>query len=156
MNKKAPYRRAMETAVGLLSRRDHTDYELRAKLRKRGVSDRVADDVLAECQRLNYLDDSRFAAHYAAELKRKGFGLHRIRHELKRKGVEARVIELALSSEPSAQAELETAWRAFEKKRYRFDAEPDLRKRRAKIYRYLYSRGFSGAIISEVIGKTEQ
>ena len=141
----------METALRLLTRRDHTRGELQRKLKQRGVSAGVIQDVLAQCKRLNYVNDNRSARSYVQELQRKGYGPRRIRLALKRKGLSEQLIEKSLSDPDIGGEELETALRVFEKKRRQFDRETDGRKRRAKIYRFLYSRGFSPWVISELI-----
>jgi len=53
----------------------------------------------------------------------------------------------------SESDELENARRVLENKLKSFEREKDIRKRRGKIYRFLYSRGFSKAVISEIMSK---
>lgn len=151
--KKHPH--AMETALRLLAHREHTRDELKRKLIQRGMGESVVKAVLAHCERRGYIDDTRSAKTYVQERSRKGYGSHRIRHELKRKGIDPEKIEKALAQGASPAADLEAAIRAFEKKRYRFEGEPDARKRRAAIHRYLYARGFSGETIAGVIQRME-
>ncbi len=141
----------MDTAVRLLSQRDHTRGELHRKLAQRGMDKEVIERVLAECERLDYLNDARAAQHYTGELQRKGYGCRHIRMALKKKGVNTRVIDQTLSTCDADGQEPAAAENAFQKKRRRFDREPDQQKRREKIYRFLYSRGFSSAVIWEVI-----
>ena len=58
-----------------------------------------------------------------------------------------------LISKQNISDEAENALRVFQKKLPAFEREKDLRKRKEKIYRFLYSRGFSQAVISEIINK---
>ena len=149
------YRSAMDTAIRLLAQRDHTRRELQWKLAKRGIADEVVQGVLTECEGLNYLDDTRAAQHYAGELQRKGYGCRHIRMALKKKGVNALTIEQTLADCNADDWEQAAADNAFQKKRRRFDREPDQRKRREKIYRFLHSRGFSSDVIWDVIHRWE-
>ncbi len=90
-------RRAFNKASDLLSRRDHSEKELREKLRQKGFSD-GADDAIEKLRGYGYVDDTRFAARYAAELQRvKHFGKKRIEQELFRKGIDRAVIAETLA-----------------------------------------------------------
>lgn len=84
-------RRAYNCAVSLLSRRDHSEYELLMKLRQKGYAqgcERAAERLKEQ----GYLDDLRFAQSYAAELIRlKGYGKGRVKQELFKKGVSSEI-----------------------------------------------------------------
>ena len=82
---------AMNTAVRLLTRRDHTRYEVRQKLKQRGFSAGAIRAAVTECERLNYIDDERTARIYIGQLVRRGFGFRRIAAELKKKGLQTAV-----------------------------------------------------------------
>ena len=85
-------RRAFNKASDLLSCRDHSEKELREKLRQKGFSE-GADEAIEKLRSYGYVDDSRFAARYAAELQRvKHYGKRRVEQELMRKGVDRAVI----------------------------------------------------------------
>lgn len=85
-------RRAFNKASDLLSCRDHSEKELREKLRQKGFSE-GADEAIEKLRGYGYVDDSRFAARYAAELQRvKHYGKKRVEQELMRKGVDRAVI----------------------------------------------------------------
>lgn len=144
-------RRALNTAVRMLTRRDHTQYELRQKLKQRGFSSVAIRAAVAECERLNYIDDERTARLYIGQLVRRGFGFRRIAVELKKKGLQGRRIEDILVQQQIEIDELEIARRVLQKKIKGFEREADLKKRRDKIYRFLDYRGFNRSIISELI-----
>jgi len=89
-------RRAFNKAGELLARRDHSEKELREKLRQKGFTD-GADTAIEKLRGYGYVDDARFAARYAAELQRlKQFGKKRIEQELLRKGIDRAVIAQTL------------------------------------------------------------
>ncbi|MEJ2101027.1 MAG: regulatory protein RecX [Desulfobacterales bacterium] len=88
----------MNTAVRILTNRDHSKYELKQKLRQRGFARKVIDTVIAECERLDYINDPRTAQLYILQLKRKCFGRRYVRMALKKKrlggaGVENLLLE---------------------------------------------------------------
>ena len=144
-------RQAMNTAVRMLSRRDHTRFEVRQKLKQRGFSSGAIRAAVAECERLNYIDDERTARIYIGQLVRRGFGFRRIAIELKKKGLQGRRIEDILEQQKVEIDEREIARRVLQKKIKSFERETDSKKRRDKLYRFLDYRGFSRSIISELI-----
>jgi regulatory protein len=148
---KDPYRKAMNTAVRLLARRDHTGFELQQKLRQRGYGCGVIDAVLTECERLDYINDERTARMYIGQLARRGFGFRRIRLELKKKGLSGDRFESILNESSSEIDEHEIARKILQKKMKSFEREEDSKKRRDKIYRFLYSKGFSDMVISDLM-----
>jgi regulatory protein len=144
-------RQALNVAVRLLTRRDHTRYEIRQKLKQRGFGPTVIKAVVAECERLNYIDDERTARVYIGQLVRRGIGFRRIAIELKKKGLQGKSIEGILEQQQSEIDEREIARRVLQKKIKNFERESDPKKRRDKIYRFLDYRGFNRSIISELI-----
>jgi regulatory protein len=142
---------AMNTAVRILANRDHSKFELKQKLQQRGFESKVIDAVMVACERFNYINDRRTAHLYISQLKRKCFGKRYIRMALKKKRLSGKAIEnMLLENYPEAD-EHENAGKLLEKKMEAFEREADLKKRREKIYRFLYSRGFSTAVISDLM-----
>ena len=146
----------MDTAVGLLARRAHTAHELVLKLKKRRIRGEIIERVLAECARLNYIDDEDTARRYVAELKSKGFGRRHVSVAMQKKGIAADTAEIALEDGYSDTEEKEIALKMLEKKKSTFTREKDRYKRKGKIYRYLYARGFSPETIASVSGRGEE
>lgn len=147
------YRRALNTALRLLTRRDHSKYELAQKLKQRAFEGDVIEKVLSECERLDYLNDDRTAGMLIDRLARRGYGAKRIQAELKRKGLTGSRVAGSLDDRLSEGSEQENAERVLIKNIKRFDREDDRRKRKAKIHRFLFSRGFSNEVIAEVMKK---
>lgn len=143
----------MNTALRLLARRDHTSLEIQQKLGQRGFGREVIDRVLAECRRLDYIDDERTARMYIGQLARRGFGFRRIRLELKKKGLAGGSFENILTESNSEIDELEIARKVMLKRMKSFERVEDHQKRRDKIYRFLHARGFAESVISEILRK---
>jgi regulatory protein len=148
---KIPYQQAMNTAVRILANRDHSKYELKQKLRQRGFTRKVIDTVMLKCERFNYINDSRTARIYITQLKRKCFGKRYIRMALKKKRLNGTAIENILQENYPDADELEKAGKLLEKKMVAFGREADPKKRRQKMYRFLYARGFSPPHISDLM-----
>jgi len=145
------YRKALKTALRILTGRDHSKYELEQKLKQRGFSGEVIGEVMSACKRFDYINDERTAQVYVRQLNRKGYGIKRIRYELNKKGLKGKRIQGILSENISAATEQECAQRVLQKHLKRFEREKDFLKKKSKIHRFLYSRGFSDEIIAELI-----
>jgi len=147
-----PHRnKALNTALRILARRDHSRYELVQKLKQRGFSREDIDDAISSCERFDYINDEQTAQIYIRQLKRKGYGKKRIQLELNKKGLKGTRIQSILDQSVSETDEREGAERLVKKNIKRFTREKDPLKRRDKIYRFLHARGFSQGIISEIL-----
>ena len=121
------------------------------KLQQRGFKRKIVDRVIWECERLNYIDDNRTAGVYISQLKRKCFGKRYIRMALRKKRLSGTAIENILLENYAESDERENAGKLLAKKMKAFNREEDTKKRRDKIYRFLYSRGFRKDVIAELI-----
>ena len=142
---------AMNAAIRILTHRDHSTFELNRKLQQRGFAAETINAVIAQCEHFGYIDDRRSARVYILQLKRKCFGKRYVRLALKRKRLMGAEIEKILSEHYPGVDEYEHAARILEKKKKTFAREADPKKRSDKIYRFLYSRGFHPAVISDLI-----
>ena len=142
---------AMNTAVRILTHRDHTRYEIDQKLKQRGFSCEAIRAAIEECERLNYIDDERTARIYIGQLLRRGLGIRRIAIELKKKGLHGKHVEDILQQQQVEIDEREIARRVLQKKLKSIEREADPQKRRDKLYRFLVYRGFNRSTISELI-----
>ena len=80
----------------MLARRPYSVGEMRRALEKKYPASE-AGKAIARLRELHYLDDKKFAEHYASSLARnRAFGRTRVRRELKAKLVDYRQIEPAL------------------------------------------------------------
>jgi regulatory protein len=86
-----PYR-ARESALSMLARRDLCSGEVASRLLARGISESVVADTTTWLQERGYVDDLRFAADYAADRTKAGWGRRRIAAELLRKGLAREIV----------------------------------------------------------------
>ncbi|ENQ4672581.1 recombination regulator RecX [Vibrio metoecus] len=128
-----------QSALQLLSRRDHSEYELHQKLTLKGHVHEVVDEVVKYCLELGYLSDVRYTASQARQMVHKGYGEQRLRQKLKEKRVAEAVIEQVLAEQTIDWFELakEVAHKKF-KAGISFE-----RSQYAKQVRYLQYRGFN-------------
>ena len=79
-------------ALGLLARRNHTRFELRRKLLTRGTP-QGAEQVLDRLEEEGLIDDQACALQRALDRRQRGlWGDQRITQDLKRLGIDARII----------------------------------------------------------------
>ncbi len=143
--------RARNAAYRLLTFRPRSHAELEQKLREREFDESVILDVLADLERLGYVNDRQFAGQWAAaRLRLKGLGRRRIEQELRRKGVPQEIIREAVAEAVPPDEEREAAVKAAEKKlRTMPSVSSDVRMRR--LAGFLERKGFSSEITRSII-----
>lgn len=132
-------------ALRLLMRRDHGRAELVRKLTQHAESIEALELLLDELVRRKLLSEDRVAESRANTLSRK-FGVSRIRHDLRARGIADETIERVAAE--AAATEVERA-REIWKRKFRGPAAS--RADRAKQMRFLAARGFSHDTIRKVL-----
>jgi regulatory protein len=138
-------------ALRILTQRDHSCSELSRKLIDRGFSQDQIKSAVSECLRLHYLDDERYADIYAHQLQRKGYGCCRIQQKLIAKGLASQVIASCLENYCQDKVQIQSCRQALHKKLKGNQAIEGSVEIKARLYRFLLSRGFSPAIIRQVM-----
>lgn len=122
-------------ALSALAARDLPEAQLRNKLAKKGAASDV-ERVVQKLKAKKFLDDNRYAENFAKYSSAK-WGRHKIRMELKKKGVAESIIEKALAALESESSPVDEAFSLLERYRTRYQgAKP-------KAIRFLVGRGFS-------------
>ena len=134
-------------ALDLVSRREHSRYELMQKLDNRYPETLpVIEEVLDKLMVNKILDDVRFAEMYLHYRARRGFGPQKIKMELGSKRVDSSVISDALATyedwTQNAEKEL--------KKKFKGVIPSDYPSR-MKQKQFLFNRGFSSQIIDRIL-----
>ncbi len=140
----------------MLARRPYSVAEMRRALQKKYPDSSQVPKAIARLRELHYLDDKKFAEHYASSLARnRAYGRYRIRRELKAKLVDYRQIEPALQQAFGETSEPELLQQTLEKK-LRTLRLPLTRPRFHSLCQSLLRRGFnSGDIIKAVRARPE-
>lgn len=155
LRKQSDTRRALDKAMDYLSLRDHAAGELYQKLCRKFDGPSAAYAV-ARAQELGLLNDADFARRRAAELLRKRKSRREILTDLSAKGIDRDVAAEAVEAlyqidEDGEDPELATA-RTLVERRY---AAKLAAGKREQVAAALARRGFSHAIIREVLAETE-
>lgn len=138
----------MDAALKILSRRAHSAQELRNKLFKKEFARLDIDTAVAECLRLNLVNDHLLAEDYTEELKSKGCGPYKIKLMLYKKGISKDIIAEVAGGKENDESEL--AAEVLARKIKSLAREPDHNKRREKAFRFMISRGFSSDVIRKL------
>lgn len=139
--------KAFDSAIRLLSRREHGAMELCNKLEQKGFAPAEVKEALDNCQRLGLQNDSRFVENFSRYRIRQGYGPLKISQELKSKGIDQELIQNELDQERDNW--LAYALEVWDKKcKGRSDLSfSEIQKQQ----RFLLYRGFSMDIISRVM-----
>jgi len=150
---------ALQCAVGLLTRREHSEIELKEKLIQREYLQADIDIAIGKMLEQKYLSDERFASSLCRYQVKRGYGWYYIANELKEKGVCATIIQkLRESCEIDWYLQAELAYnKRFGIKSINADSDDEVldkkiaQKEQAKKIRFLQCRGFSSDEIFAVI-----
>jgi regulatory protein len=149
-NKEAPPD-PLTAALRMLARRPYSLAEMRRALEKKYPDPNHVRKAIARLRELHYLDDKKFAEHYASSrVRHHAYGRQRIRRELKTKLVDYRQIEPALSQAFEEKSERDLLEQTLEKK-VRTLRLPLTRAKLAALCQSLRRRGFCGDDIMKAV-----
>lgn len=135
-----------QVAIRLLSRREHSRFELFTKLSNYTDQIDLINCILDHCIEQNYLNNQRYADSYLRMRSAKGFGLLRITQELLDREISKAQIRQACKNEPQDWFELASnTYNKKYKNHLKVQQETfELNQReRAKRYRFMSYRGFT-------------
>ena len=134
---------AKASALAGLSHRARTAQEVRDALTRKGFDEAVAEDTVADLERLGLVDDAAYARQFVtSRFQARGYGPARLRQDLIKRGVARASIDAALDALTEAEDLGDEARRQAEKRWASLASEADDRKRRKKTMDYLVRRGF--------------
>ena len=139
--------RCKKRALHLLEKQDRSEKNLRDKLREGGYPSEIVDVAIDYINDYGYLDDARMAASHV-RFYQDSRSRQRLRQDLLGKGISAEVVERVLDEEYSGD-EQELIEKLLVKKHY--DKENATYEDKAKIYRFLASKGFSSDAINRAL-----
>jgi len=142
---------ARVVAMRLLAMREHSTYEMRSKLNKKGFDDSDIGVVINEYKHLNYLNDERFTEVFINSHRKKGKGPSRIQKELQQHKIDTNFISMHLDI-----YDFDWIQCAENVRKKKFGKEiPDEYKEKMKQARFLEYRGFTNEQIFSVLKNDE-
>ena len=130
-----------------LARREHSQYELKRKLRQKNWTDEEIDAALAKLAHEGLQCDERFTEQYVNMRINAGYGPRRIALELQQRGVSQALIAAIMPSDRDYW--LTRLRQVCERKRV--GATIDDMKTKARLTRFLLQRGFEPEQVQQVL-----
>ncbi len=153
MNQVSDFDAAKKQAFDILSRRDHSTFELSRKLKEKGFSEAACAEVISYLKALHLLDDHKFIRKWSRfRLERHSYGPIRLQRELLEKGLPSNEVNLFiknLSEEWDPEYLAETALL----RRYKDPMILKALKNRRRAFDFLQRKGHSKAAIFSAFKK---
>ncbi len=135
-------------AQAILSRRDHSEYEIRSKLKQKKFTADQINQTIDKLKKLDLVNDQKFALAYAQSIiNAKPVGRRWVEHKLRQRGLASSIISSVIIEIFTISLEQKLAHRAAANWR-RLHPQPAADK--SRLDRHLASRGFSYDIISSI------
>ena len=149
---------AYSVALRLLNYRFRSEGELRRRLREKEFDAEVIDGTIEKLRREGWIDDARFAAHYALSLLRKKKGRRRIESDLRELGVDQAVARQAIAEvgeelPEDAAIDALLAKKAGSLERRLGPAFLDDEAARKKLAAYLFSQGYDAPAVFSALDR---
>ncbi|MDE6811353.1 MAG: RecX family transcriptional regulator [Muribaculaceae bacterium] len=131
--------------AGLCARSEQNEYDLRQKMRRKGLTPEETEGIIEFLKEGRYLDEERYARAYANDKVRfSGWGINKIRQGLRMKRVPGALIDKVIDGIDRKEYMQSLKRAGIAKAR-----ETDIRtpEGRAKFYRHLANRGYESSLI---------
>ncbi len=142
-------------AVRLLGIREHNEFELREKLKKKGFDEIIIDDAIERLKNYDYLSEARYAESFLRSRLKKGETPWLAAQKARQRGADPQCLRQAL-------AEAEQSFDAWQACRDVLDKRDPacMRKKDKRVWqrqiRYLQNKGFDTALILQVMNDEEE
>lgn len=148
--KEGSFRKAKTIVDRHLKFRLRSEQELRDTLTTRNLPAPIIEQTIRHFKGLGLIDDRLFARQWTFSRLKKPFGLNRIRLELKKMGIDQKIIQDVTNETSQQYDELAIVTPLAQRRVQKYhDVEPEKIKQR--IYGYLSRRGFNTDIILKAI-----
>lgn len=138
-------------AAAYCSTAERCRQEVKTKLLEWGDDSKSVDEVLERLEKEGFLNETRYARAFAGDKVRfQRWGRLKIRQGLVQKGLPAHLVNEVLTHLDEHDYQQALLW-CLDKKSRELKGEQDEQKKRAKLWRFLASRGFTDAEIASVI-----
>lgn len=144
---------AKTSAYRYLGNRNHSSFEIKQKLQKKGHSNQIISEVISKLKQNGYLSDLEYTHSFIQNrLERKHEGLIKIKTELFKRGVSSEIITSAIENYSGDTIQYDNA-KILLKKKYRSLKNKNLEyiKLKSRLYSYLRGKGFTNDVIIKSI-----
>ena len=138
--------------MNMAARAERSSGDALRLMKRWGVDDNDAQRVLQRLIAERFIDDSRYAAAFVREkINLSGWGSYKIVAALRRKGVDNRIIENALSQYGSV--DMEERLQGLLEKKIKTVKYRDTSDLRAKLFRFAASRGYDYSTAMQAVDR---
>lgn len=143
---------ALRLLMNMAARAERSSGDALRLMKRWGVDDNDAQRVLQRLVAERFIDDSRYAAAFVREkINLSGWGSYKIVAALRRKGVDNRIIENALSQYGSV--DMEERLQGLLEKKIKTVKYRDTSDLRAKLFRFAASRGYDYSTAMQAVDR---
>lgn len=129
---------------------DRCHWEVEQKMREFNLIPEAQDEILIYLIQNDFLNEERFAKSFArGKFYQKNWGRNKIRIELKKRKIPAKLIETGLK-EINENDYSKTLSQLFEKKKEALKSERESFKKKTKIRNYLLQKGYEFELINDL------
>jgi regulatory protein len=153
MSKNPVYNEALNSLLSYCNYRERCTSEVKQKLAGIEISEEDKTKLINELKEFSILDDQRFAnAFVSGKVKIKKWGKNKIRAALRIKQIDQNLIENAFSQNIDLTNYKNQLEYLFVQKWGSLKNKEDI-KTKAKLYRFLYGKGYESALITKLFEK---
>lgn len=143
-----------QSSLKYLSGRNHSKFELKVKLLKKGYDKDLIEIILEELTKNNLLNDYIFVQNYFEIKLKKSVGINKIKSELIKKGIDRSIIEEIAKDYYDSPLLIDSACKLIRKKYATLkNRNVESKKIRQKIYFSVSNKGYSKEIILDAFRK---
>ncbi len=141
------------SAYRYLGNRNHSSYELRTKLIKKGYQKSIIENVIEDLREKGYIDDHKFAEYFVKNrIEKKKEGIVKINSELRKKGISNDIIVKIINNYTDDPIHFKNAFQLAQKKYQSLKKKNlEFQKLKGRLFNFLKSKGFGTDIILKVL-----
>ncbi len=144
---------AKTSAYRYLGNRNHSSFELKLKLSKKGYQKEIINKVIIELKGKGYIDDHKFAESFVrTRVERRKEGIVKINSELRKRGINNEIISEVISNSSNDPIYFDNALELADKKYQTLKNKSlEYQKLKGRLFNFLKGKGYTPDIIFKVI-----
>jgi len=141
------------SAYRYLGNRNHSSFELRVKLTKKGYQKSIIEKVIKDLRVKGYISDQKFAESFVKNrIEKKKEGIVKINSELRKKGIPNEIISDVINNITDDPIHFQNALQLARKKYQSLkNKDLDFKKLKGRLFNFLKGKGYTTEIILKVL-----
>lgn len=151
------YNYGKNVAYKFLSYKPRSIKEVKNKLTYKKISKESVEKIIEHLKKYQFLNDENYAKLYLEQrISSKGMGKSMVTFKMIDKGIDKEMISKVIDENYPEDKQIEAGKKLLEKYLKKKQKIVDKLELKKKCYQYLFSRGFSYSIISQILNITEE